>query len=49
MKIENIIKRFESKGYNLTKSISTGNIIITAPWGAISTFNSYNAAYKYYF
>lgn len=49
MKTTLIINKFEKKGYDVTKSISTGQIIVKAPWGAVSTFSSYSAAYKFYF
>jgi len=49
MSIKNIIKRLEKSGHKVTKSMSTGNIIVNSAWGAVNTFNSYAAAYKFYF
>lgn len=48
MKIDLIIKKFQRKGYSITRSISTGNIVVNTSNGS-RVFNSYNAAYKYYF
>ena len=46
---QNIIKVFEKKGYKVTSSINTGNIVVTPKGLPGKVFNSLNAAYKYYF
>ena len=46
---QSIIKIFEKKGYKVTSSISTGNIVVTPNNLPGKVFNSLNAAYRYYF
>jgi len=49
MAIQNILNKFNRKGYAVTKSVSTGHVVVTPPWGAVSVFKSYNAAHNFYF
>ena len=46
---QSIIKKFEKRGYKVTSSINTGNIVVTPNGLPGKIFNSLNAAYKYYF
>lgn len=48
MKTETIISRFKAKGYRVSKS-TIGNVVITPANGFAKVFDSYAAAYRYYF
>jgi hypothetical protein len=49
MSIDYIIKKMESKGYKITRSMQSNDIIVTDRQGFTKSFPSYNRAYKYYF
>lgn len=49
MSIDRIIKRLEKSGHKVGKSIPTGNVIVKSSWGSVHVFNSYRAAYNFYY
>ena len=49
MKVQTITQKFEAKGLKVTKSINTGNVVVTAKNRMQYTFRSYNEAYRYFF
>ena len=49
MKVQDIIRRLERKGYRITRSMKSDLIVVTAPWGASLSFDSYHQAFKFYF
>ena len=49
MRIDFIIKKFRKSGYNITRDVNTSVIVVTTPRGFGHTFESYRAAYLYYF
>ena len=44
---QTIIKKFEKKGYKISVSFSTGNVVVNKDF--TKTFTSYAKAYNYYF
>jgi hypothetical protein len=49
MKTQTIINKFKAAGLGITKSMITGNVIVTSKNGRKSSYNSYNEAYRYFF
>lgn len=45
MTISYIISRFKKNGFNVTRSLPSGNVIVTTPRGFNYPFPSYHAAY----
>lgn len=49
MSIEDIVKKMKNKGYKITRSMQSNEILVTDRQGFTKSFPSYNWAYRYYF
>lgn len=48
MTITYIVSRFKKNGYKVSRSLPSGNIIVTTPRGFNYPFTSYHSAYRAY-
>ena len=45
MKVSSIIQNLTNRGYRVTRSMNSGNIVVTGPHGYFRIFDSYHQVY----